>query len=200
MTTRMSRRSILARAAAGTAIAALPVRASAEGPDAELLALCPQFEAVYAELVRLERRSFQDRLEFEALVEAATGIKLADAPPLAGESEYSQIRNKIAKDDSRGADADAEIDWNSFHAHLYPLVDEILAYNATSREGVALQLRAFLCTDYDLWEDPGDERIAYLIESVCAFVGVDFPPAELVPFFFDTKLAEDPKPDAPLTR
>jgi hypothetical protein len=57
------------------------------------------------------------------------------------------------------------------------LADEILSYTATTREGLALQVRAFISSYSEVWDTGGvGSGVLDFIQSVCAFSGVPFPP------------------------
>jgi hypothetical protein len=70
---------------------------------------------------------------------------------------------------------------------LYPLAEKILAFTATTKEGLAVQLRALTATDSELWDNmtwgarlprfwqeppPEDARYLAFFQSACAVLGV----------------------------
>ena len=184
MTDKLSRRSILARAVAGTAATAIPVAASAlvapEPLDAELLALGSELEPIFAEYLALK----EDDRRFEAALDAEIKRRVGmSAPPnfdyhddLTG---YWATRSAIL--DERMTTCSDE-PWTSIHDRLFPLAEKILSYRPKSRAGFAVQVRAFMLTDAididcngDL--EPQERRLLDFFASASGFAGVAFPQA-----------------------
>jgi hypothetical protein len=145
--TNLSRRAALA-GLAGVA-AALPAPAAGVGndhPDAELLALAGQFEPLFCEYCALRLASDLDYLEFEALVDRATGIKRDAIPEMNDDpSGYWLARDALANKDHGPGRFDPDRN-ERVTDQLYPLAGKILSYNASTREGLALQVRAIMAT------------------------------------------------------
>jgi hypothetical protein len=194
-TNRLSRRTALAGiagiAAAGAAV--LPAAAGAltgEHPDAELLSLAPQFDPVFEEWRALKVASNLDYKEFEAELVRRTGLTRAQAPecfpdrekmeehPYFGEIERIRadgIANRVGSDQ-----------WDTLTWELNPLADEILKFRATTREGLALQVKAVIAAynecyedDFDDDDDPCRWALRQLLASLCYAVGVQWPPFDL---------------------
>jgi hypothetical protein len=197
----LSRRSALAGLVA--APFAVPLASIASGADTELLALAGQFDPLFNGWVAHMAAEHRNRFEFELAMEAATGIKLEDVPVrLTDDSpeadhrfheSYWATRCKIAPTISREVsdDAarsvclerspDAEID--EIEDRLAEIADEILEFNATTREGLAVQVRAmiFRCREaieptMDWQGESEDPWQRSFLESVAGFVGTPFPP------------------------
>jgi hypothetical protein len=189
MTTKMSRRSILARGAAGTAVAALPIAAtdaaSLTGGDVALLALKPRFDRLFDEWVHLKVAMHAEHEENEALHERVIGFKRADAPPCDWDDPawlaYDEALSKCFL--SSGVGSGEPDDWDRLTNALHPLADEILAYNATTIEGLRLQVRALISSYDESWNpdhyedhEPSEPWLRDFIRSVCGVLEVPFPP------------------------
>jgi hypothetical protein len=188
-TTKLSRRAALAGLAGAAATgAALPAAASVLGvdnPDAELLALATQFDLLYEEWRAHSIASRLDHVEFEAELVRRTGMTRAEAPPFwSNEGKQSQHPYWRAFDGIHEAGIANRFDCDDHTAtmdELRPCADEILSYAAITREGLALQARAWMARYDDLWDSDPDDDPDYpltrnFIENVCKFVGVPFPP------------------------
>jgi len=178
MTTNMSRRSILSRAAAGTAIAALPVAACAASltdGDGELLSLKPQFDPMFESWRSRRVAAEADREALEAEVERKSGMTRAEAERLDLDTSEGAKRWENYKEVRRASVEGSPDRWpESFLDQFWDLAKKILSYRAATREGLALQVRAFMGAYDDLcdeYHEPHD-----LVASVCAFTGVPFPP------------------------
>jgi hypothetical protein len=179
-TTKLSRRSALAglsllatasvaRTAAGAVLA--------PGDDAELLALAPQFEPLYAEWLELTAIEQTRQAKFDALLAPRMQARLGDAE-YSREEYWAAYRDALDEINRDGLDTDNEdLPWDDFFEEFFPLFHEIFSYIATTREGLALQVKAMICRDMDRWlnEERDHKYIGTFIESVCLLVGVEFP-------------------------
>jgi hypothetical protein len=84
------------------------------------------------------------------------------------------------EDDDDGPDA-----WDKLTAELNPLADDILSHhNASTLDGLALQLRALISAYNETWssasvdedEEPEHPWLRDFIESAAGVLGVPFPP------------------------
>jgi hypothetical protein len=175
-TTKLSRRSALAGLSLFATASVATIAAGAEpGDDAELLALAAQFEPLYAEWLGLMTIQETRRAKFEALLAPRMRARLGEDGSYSAD-EYRDARlSAIDELDRDGLDPDTEgLPWDDFHDRFFPLFHEIFSYLATTREGLALQIKAILCRDMDGWEHD-DEHIGTFVEGVCLLVGVQFP-------------------------
>jgi hypothetical protein len=183
-TTKLSRRSALAGLSLLTAATAAPIAAGAAlGDDAELLALAAEFEPLYAEWLGLMVIQETGRAKFESLMAPRMQARLGDAEYSL--KEWCDARRSAFDEIERdGLDPDNEdLPWDDFHDRFFPVFDEIFSYLATTREGLAIQVKALLCREMSIWideqdEDEGDpdhDHIRTLVEGVCLVVGVQFP-------------------------
>jgi hypothetical protein len=158
MSTSLNRRALVAGAAALPAIA-VPVAAQCvlQG-DAELLALGAQLEPFLLRWIAQNRDDF-------------ARVKRGEV----GNVEERTVEEWERGDKERNEVCDA----------LYSLADKILSLTATTKEGLAVQLRAITATDAELWENKTwgaaipayyhereDDRYLAFFESACAVLGV----------------------------
>ena len=184
-TTTLSRRSALAGLSLLAAASAAPIAAGAApelGDDAELLALAAQFEPLYAEWLGLMVIQETHRVKFDALLAPMMQARLGDAyttrtPDESWDERHQEARASAVDEINRDNLYDYEdLPWEDFHDRFYPVFDEIFSYLATTREGLALQVRALLCRDLDFNDD---DHMRTLVEGVCLVVGVQFPQFEV---------------------
>jgi hypothetical protein len=176
--TNLSRRAILAGAASVPALTALPAEA-ADNPDAELLALGSQLEPIIREWVVKRASDGPERAAWQAACERAGFPQIAfGSVPDDEWRAYQDKRGHIRPDDEEEKELDehgASVVWNSIHERLEPLVEDILAYEAQTVAGLAIQARAMSVWHADLWDtgvyDEADDHRVF-IEAVCSFAGV----------------------------
>jgi hypothetical protein len=183
---RTSRRSLLASVPAA-ALAVTPAMATAlgvptmlAGADTELLALRDEFLSLFERWRNMTVQQTADLEEFEERLQQEAGMSRAEADCLErGSPElkaYHEILHRCVSDSSH-YDPQA---WEPVEKRFYALAEEILSYRASSREGLALQARAFISSYCEIWEDSDGARA--FIECVCAFAGVPFPPyGDIIP-------------------
>jgi hypothetical protein len=177
--TNPSRRAVLAGAPAIALTAGtLPAALAASG-DAELLALKPEFDRLF-ELWRamtIEQRTGLE--EFNAILREKTGMTRCEARALDRDSveaeAYYQTLDALSEERASRSRDHTEA-WEPIRDRFYELADEILTHKATSREGLALQARAFVSAWSEVCDD--EDGVQNFLASVCAFLGVQFPPAE----------------------
>jgi hypothetical protein len=180
-TTPLTRRSALAGLSllVGATIVPIAVDAATKlDGDAELLALAVQFEPLYADWIEFMTADHAYLAKLEALLAPRISARLGDGPY--SEDEYVAARLAAVDEIDQDVldDGYEDLPWDDLHDRLYPKCDEILSRVATTREGVALQVKAAICAEMDAWinEDTAEHRrISALVESVCQFVGVQFP-------------------------
>jgi hypothetical protein len=183
-----SRRALLAGApaaaaaalAVGTAVNGIAMAgASPSGGDAELLALKPQFDLLFEKWRRMHIAEKADNKDFKERMERASGMTREEAPEPCWEDPewiaYFELMRRV-RDAGKHSALLGEGAWDELIDELHPLADEIIAYKATTREGLALQARAFVCSYSELWNGGHDVGAKGFIASVCAFAGVQFPP------------------------
>ena len=189
MTTRVSRRSILARSAAGATFAALPTFAAIAsiGDNLELLRHKPAFDRLFDEWVRLKIAFQAAHEEHEAWHQSAFGFKRRHAPDIDwGDPAWVSYHNAFQElyRSRYGIAADEPSEWDRFTDVFYPLADKILAYTATSIEGLRLQLRALISSyDNETWnpaeydeDEPSEPWLRDFVRSACNVLDVPFPP------------------------
>ncbi len=157
----------------------------AMGADAELLALKPAFDEVFAEWWQQHLDDAAHRIPFEAELERRTGMTRAQSWELLRtdraewEATYEPPMEEMFKENP-SEDIDDE-ESNRRCAKRYELIDAILDFTAATREGLALQCRAMIMDNFGDWHDG---RTPQFVASVAAFAGAELPaPAEEM---FDT--------------
>ncbi len=185
----LSRRAMLAGASAIAATAAPTIAqavehpVSAAHPDAELLALAERFDPLYRAWVDYMTTESLERFELETAIEKVSGFK----PGTKWSDAYCEARRDALKtipDKRSRAEQDARSrELIALMAALDEVAADILTFNADTREGLALQVRALMYHHLDLIEpsldDDGESDdwwLACFVESVCSFAGVPFPP------------------------
>jgi hypothetical protein len=198
---RLSRRNALAGlagiAAGGAAV--LPAAAgvlTGEHSDADLLALASEFDPLFEEWRALKVASLLDHEEFEAELVRRTGLTRAQAPcghvPDREGREQHPYWGQFEKIHADGIGRRVEPGrWDTLLEALNPLADEVLEFRATTREGLALQVKAFIasynqCYESSCFELEGDDdeepcswAVRRLIVSLCDSVGVQWPPYDM---------------------
>jgi hypothetical protein len=183
--------SVPAAAAAGVPSVATALGGLATDDDAELLALKPAFDQVFEQWWQQHLVWEAHTVVFEAELERRTGMtraqgwKLAEHDRAEWEATYFAQMRAIPHlggiDDEEGSRQ---------CARRYELIDAILGFTATTREGLALQCRAIILDNFDDW--PCD-RIISFVASVTAFAGAELPApaAEMFVSRFDQDEDED---------
>jgi hypothetical protein len=174
----MNRRALVAGAVTALpAIAVLPAAALGEGnPDAKLLALGVQLEALIAVWMVEAERDRHNLSAFKAKVDKVTGID-SDLVPRPWSRDYIEARKAIAAADVADDDED-EDRWTKFHDRFYPFHDAIMGETAETLDGLAVQARAFTVSANDWWSGCGcgcggvEERDLQFVEAVLAFLDV----------------------------
>jgi hypothetical protein len=180
MSATSTRRTILAGAAT---LPVLSVPALAiDHPDAELLRLGEQLAMLEREW---EERSLDDRECLEAFHAACERAGLPDRNHDEFETydqflEYTHKRYALmthGPDDFE--DENGVTSWGRFNNRLYPLVDEILSLKATTLAGLAVQTRAMVAAEFELWgralwegEEENERRQRQFLELTCSFLGI----------------------------
>jgi hypothetical protein len=164
---------------AGTAINAVAIgmaKAGEAGDDAELLALAVEFDPLFEAWRKMSIEQHADVTACNALLHKKTGLTQAEARVLDKDSpEWHAYRQKLEScsggDDPHFYDEET---WEPVRDRFYELAEEILSFEATTREGFALQVRAFTSSYSEVWEYD-ESGMANFVECVCAFAGVPFP-------------------------
>jgi hypothetical protein len=111
--------------------------------------------------------------EFNAMVREKTAYSLdRDSPEW---KAYRQTLLQCFENNCHGPDHASE-PWEPVSDRFYELADEILFHDAVSGEGLALQNHAFISAYHE--QRVRRKRRGTFIASVCAFLGVQFPPVE----------------------
>jgi hypothetical protein len=166
-------------AAAGNSLAiAVPASPAADG---ELLALKPEFDTLFELWCAMTIEQTAHHEVFEARLREKTGMTRAEAYALDRDSpEFEAYHQTLyAEAKGRGRDNDpASQAWEPVRDRFDELVGDILAHDAATREGLALQARAFISAYSETYDDDDNAGTWNFIASVCAFAGVQFPPVE----------------------
>jgi hypothetical protein len=157
--------------------------------DAELLALKPRFDQIWDEWIARDTKCIADRWALNAAISRKTGIKNMpeidwdDPDWIAWHAASGELLDQQKK--SRHVWEEEDRSLGEFIVASNSLADEIISsYHATTLEGARLQVRAYMIVDDDVvWsnrafneEEPYDQRLHDLFESLCVFLGVPFPP------------------------
>lgn len=187
--TNLSRRSALA-GLAGAAVAGVAPAIAVAGDDAELLALKAKFDPLFATWVNMKVEERDRHNSIVELYERATGLRYVDHPATNWDDPvfvaHQRAWDKSIRDYYREHDGQSESDaWDDLLAELNPLASEILSYNASTIDGLRLQLRAMISAYDESWDPVGHEPdegrpehpwLANFIESAAGALGVPFPP------------------------
>jgi len=144
--------------------------------DAELLAFKPQFDPLFERWRKMSIEQRADIKDFEALVREKTGMTRAESEVL-DQDDPEREAYRQTRMDLCGADRDCHYDreaWEPVSDQFHAVAGEILSHRATTREGFALQVRAFISSFSELWEC--ESHLDDFIECLCAYAGVPFPP------------------------
>lgn len=170
---------IAAMTGPAAAAAALVAHPTAVMAGAELLALGRLLAPLVVENREALALDAARRAEFERRLEASIG-------PMNDSDEYIQARiTFVADEHDDGLDLDDDgynghRGWSAIHADLHPLCDRILEQTATTREGLAVQVTAFLTGYSELVDDYMADYppVMAFLASLCGFAGVPFPAGE----------------------
>lgn len=179
---KLSRRTLVATAAALPALAAPALASDAIGashPDAELLALAAELDPIISEWTA---QMAIDHRQYDAWL---TACERAGFPEVEygsmPEEEYRAYQKKrfcIHSVDEVPDEVDEHgysVVWKKIHDRLNPLLDAILSRKALTVAGLAVLARAITIWHADYWDDGAAdeyENERKFIETVCAFVGV----------------------------
>jgi hypothetical protein len=165
-------------------------RRAAVCADTELLALGTRFRPMYDAWVEQKAAQHRDQFELENFVERRTGCRLADyIRPPNGEIAIEQRRLISVARGKAAAEFRAEhgdIDFDAFDAlesAMNDIANDILMFDATGREGLAVQFAAMIFHSHEAIEptvdydgEPKDPMLWNFLDSLASFTGVTFPP------------------------
>jgi hypothetical protein len=145
--------------------------------DADLLALTVSFDPLFDAWRNMFVQQDADLEELNEHLRRKTGRSRAEADRLARDSPELAAYREILMNECEGRerhhyDPDA---WEPVSDRFYAVAEEILSYRASTRQGLALQVRAFISSYSEIWEDD-DGGVRAFVECVCDFAGVPFPP------------------------
>lgn len=202
--TTASRRGLLMGFASAVTVPAPALAAAIGGlpasldDDAELLALTVSFDPLFESWRNMFVQQGTDVEEFEKYLQRKAGMSRAEADRLDRHSPEYAAYHRILDEciyDRRGEGSDhydSEA-WEPVSDRFYDIANEILSYRASTREGLALQVRAFISSYSEVWED--DHGARDFVECVCDFAGVPFPPTEAATLDLDVSASETSIPD-----
>jgi hypothetical protein len=179
---------------AGISVAAVPMAAAVEksvaatglGDDSELFAHKPAFDRLFNEWVCLKLASHAEHEEHEVWHQKVFGFRQKERPDIdcddpewvAYIDTYRELRRRAG-----GTEADEPSKWDALTKVFYPLADDILAYKATTIEGLRLQVRALISAYEETWnpdeydeDQPSDPWLRDFVRSACNVLDVPFPP------------------------
>ncbi len=165
--------------AAAVASPALAVGDTAGNPDAELLALGPELEALIADW-RAHAATANRRHRSDEAARRRAGMPRIEFGSIPDDEwrkymdERQKIRGKYAADEDAETNEWGEnVVWNSISERQHALCDAIYSHKAQTAAGLAVQARAYSFDWNDIWDDEYDDAGArQFAELVCAFVGV----------------------------
>jgi hypothetical protein len=177
----LSRRALVTSTATLPALAMPSLASAANNPDAELLRLGTELEAV--EQTWLKQTAVDDACG--AAYEAAcihAGLPRIAFPETADEEgrqswlAYQKKRQSIPYP----GDEEAESTWEEIQDRMFGLIDEIFSRKPSTVAGITVLVRAAVMDSTELWA-PGlgerDTKKRLLLESLCSFL--DIVPAAL---------------------
>jgi hypothetical protein len=174
---------MICRAAAHPALA---YRIGPNHPDAELLRLGVELEALIVDWHAQQAVDRKEWADIDAALEAAglPDIERGSLP----DDDYRAYRLKRADAtdailrDRRGPDYGVSIAWTNIHDRQDPLIDAIMAIKPRTLAGLAVVARAFTLHHAEQWEHDYDEGLHHraFMEAACAIAGVVPVPAEAV--------------------
>jgi hypothetical protein len=93
---------------------------------------------------------------------------------------YAQVAAEKAARKETGS-GDTDCDWDDLCDRVATLCNDILSRKATTIVGLAVQTRALMLTNNELWHDPStvvdaSERLPSYFQSVCSVLGLALPP------------------------
>jgi hypothetical protein len=177
----LSRRTLVASAAALPALAVPAVAFSPDHPDAELLRLAPELEVIAEEYRIAGDISEKISREWDAACDRAGLLREPSWPDVKdtmSEKEFwdryyaiNAARGAIPHGDADLADEDGVTIWDKLGDRLDPLAEKILSIRAKTADGLRVQARAAALAAPDLWAV--GEREQDFLEAVFAFLRVD---------------------------
>jgi hypothetical protein len=178
-----TRRALLAAAPAaaaaalvgGTAVNPVAVAMAGDG-DGELLALAAEFDPLFELWRKMSIEQRADQLSFDEVLHKKTGMTREEARELeCGSPEWQAYSVALRSCHKESPPLYDEETWEPVRDRFYEVAEEILSYDATTREGFVLQVRAFTSSYSEIWEDECDSGAAEFVGCACAFAGVPFP-------------------------
>ena len=177
----LSRRHLVTTAAALPALA-VPALADPFGPnhpDAELLRLGVELEAVIVDWHAQQAIDRKEWADIDAALEAA-GLPDIDRGSLPDDEYHAyQLKRADATDPiyaARGGldENGVSIAWSNLHDRMGPIIDAIMALQPRTPAGLAVMARAFSLHHSEQWESDDDEGLHHraFMEAVCAIAGV----------------------------
>jgi hypothetical protein len=179
----LSRRTLITGAAslpvAATAISVPAIATAIDNPDAELLALGPQLDAIIRQHVDKEAHDAAFRAARKARCEAAglPEIKFGDVSSYEFDAHLAKC-NAVCADiiDEDDDETGADIVWAKISDRTFSLASQALLKTAVTAEGLGLQARIVSLCENGLWswnrEDSQLRRFREFVEVVCRFSGV----------------------------
>jgi hypothetical protein len=160
---------------AGTAANSLAIAGNA---DSDLLSLAAEFSPLFASWRKMTIKQTADLDAFNEFLEQEAGMSRDEAYCLDRDSPeleaYREILHRCASAVDRPRRSYESEAWEPVKDRFYELAEDILSYEASTREGLALQATAFVSSYSEVWES--DDGVRAFVECVCAFAGVPFPP------------------------
>jgi len=179
----LNRRTLVSNAAALPALA-VPALASfsPNHPDAELLRLAVQLEAVGREVAAECERGNKHSKEFDAACERAglPNISWVDWPGGNGEDQYEKYyayqrkRGDLAPPFDEEEDENGNTKMDRLMDRQWPIVDEIMAAQPKTLDGLRVEARALALAVPQLWDnyDSTPTELDF-IGAVFTFLGLD---------------------------
>jgi hypothetical protein len=170
-----SRRALLAGLALAPMIAAPGSLAGGSNPDADLLALAPEFDRLHqaVEAMRPEWQVADDAFEAARI---AAGPRFHNRPDMTNEG-FFRVWNELLDETGTREILDR---YEKLHSELDKFSDRIgKAPPARTPEGIALRARLLGLNTYQAWEDEPDNLdwdvllVRRVVEDACALVGLD---------------------------
>jgi hypothetical protein len=182
MTTKTSRRAILAGAATLPALA-MPAIASAPIGKISFPDLATEFADLYPRWLAGMRKGAENLAAFNAKVKAATGISRDAEPPYDNDpTGYWDTLNALANKpdgDRDPVDKDGHsIVWAEIHDELFALAEEIMRQPAKSIADLALQAQVAGVINEQHWDEglefePDNVCLRVLADNICKIAGVE---------------------------
>jgi hypothetical protein len=178
----LSRRTLVAGAAAISAVVALPAAALADptGSDAELLKLGAELARIGKEWLAQRAVDASDHALFEARCEAA-GLPPIEPVSTADEEKWEEWRayedKRLALLQSRDPDL---LVWGDINDRMYDIIDKVFEHPPQTLAGLAVQAHALVLSRSEWWdgyEDNQREARSFL-ENFCTFAGITPEPTQ----------------------